>query len=92
MNLKMHLLGDLLTTRPIQTGWEFTMELYPSGQLGFIEDPDHPFGNGSVWSRTRIRSEGPEPLLTLVMSSLTNEWSLSTLCTVHRQPPSAVPI
>jgi len=58
-------LCDPLTTRPIQTGWEFTMEPYPSGQFGFIDDPDRLFCNGSVWIRTRTRSDGPEPLLTL---------------------------
>ena len=58
-------LCDPLTTRPIQTGWEFTMEPYPSGQFGFIDDPDRQFGNGSVWTWTRTRSDGPEPLLTL---------------------------
>jgi hypothetical protein len=30
MNLWMDQLGDLLTTRTIETGWEFTIELYPS--------------------------------------------------------------
>jgi len=59
-------LGDPLTTRPILTGWEFTMEPYPSGQFGFIDNPDRQFGNGSVWTRTRTRSDGPEPLLTLL--------------------------
>ena len=58
-------LGDLLTTRPIQMGWEFTMEAYPSRQFGFIDDPDRQFGNGAVWTRTRTWSDGPEPLLTL---------------------------
>jgi hypothetical protein len=41
-------LSDPLTTLPLQTGWEFTMEPYPSGQFGFIDDPDGQFGNGSV--------------------------------------------
>jgi hypothetical protein len=41
------------------------MEPYLSGQFGFIDDPDRQFGNGSVWTRTRTRSDGPEPLLTL---------------------------
>jgi len=59
-------LGDPLTTHLIQTGWEFTMEPYPSGKFGFIDDRDRQFGNGSVWTRTRTRSDGPEPLLTLV--------------------------
>ena len=43
------------------------MEPYPSGQFGFIDDPDCQFGNGSVWTRTRTRSDGPELLLTLVV-------------------------
>ena len=66
-------LGDPLTTRPIQTGWEFTMEPYPSVQFGFIDDPDRQFGNGSVCTRTRTRSDGPEPLLTLVWEHLESQ-------------------
>jgi len=63
-------LGDPLTTRPIQTGWEFTMEPYPSGQFVFIDDPDRQLGNGSVWTRTRTQSDGPELLLTLPASAI----------------------
>jgi len=48
------------------------MEPYPSGQFGFIDDPDRQFRNGSVWTRTRTRSDGPEPLLTL---QVTRQWS-----------------
>ena len=58
--------GDPLTTHPIRTGWEFTMEPYLCGKFGFIDDPDRPFGNCSVWIRTLTRSDSPEPLLTLV--------------------------
>jgi len=61
-------LGDPLTTRPIQTGWEFTMAPYPSGQFGFIDHPDRRSGNGSVGTRNRTRGDGPEPLLTLLPS------------------------
>jgi hypothetical protein len=43
------------------------MEPYPSGQFGFVDDPDRQFGNCSVWTRTRTRSDGPEPLLTLAL-------------------------
>jgi len=68
MNLLMDPLGDPLKTRPILTGWEFTMERYLSGQFGFIDNPDPQFGNGSVWTRTRTRSDGPEPLITLLIS------------------------
>jgi len=63
-------LGDPHTTRPIQTGWEFTIELYPSGQFGFIDDPDRQFGNGLVLTRTRTRSDSLEPLLTLAWEHL----------------------
>ena len=61
-------LGDLLTTHPILTGWEFTFELYPSWLFGFFDNPDSQFGNGSVWTQTRTQSDGPEPLLTLAKS------------------------
>ena len=62
----MDQLGDPLTTHPIQTGWEFTMEAYSSRQFGFIDDPDRQSGKGSVWTGTHSRSDGPEPLLTLL--------------------------
>jgi hypothetical protein len=48
------------------------MEPYPSGQFGFIDDPDRQFVNGSVRTRTRTRSDGPELLLTLAASMLVN--------------------
>jgi len=44
--------------------WELTIEAYPSGRFGFIDDPDSQFGNGSVSARTQTRSDGPERLLT----------------------------
>jgi len=61
-------LGNLLTPRPIQTGWEFTIEPYPGGRFGYIDDLDSRFGNGSVCTRTRTQSDGPEMLLTLPMT------------------------
>jgi len=67
MNLQMDPLGDLLTPHPIQNGWEFTMEPYPSGQFWLIHNPDRQFGNGSAWPWTWTQSDGPEPLLTLAM-------------------------
>ena len=60
--------GDPLTTRRTQMGWEITMELYPSGQLRLIDDPDRQFGNGSVYIRIQTRSDRPELLLTLSSS------------------------
>ena len=72
----MDLLGDQLTTRPIQTGWKFSMEAYPSGRCRFIDDPDRHFGNSSVWTRTQTRSDGPEPVLTLGSPSATTQISV----------------
>jgi len=60
-------LGDPLTTHSIPTGWEFSMEPYPTGQFRFIDDLDHQSGNSSVWTRTPTRSDSPELLLTLVV-------------------------
>jgi hypothetical protein len=77
MNLYMDLLGDPLTTRPIQTGCEFTMEPYPSGQFGLIDDRDRQLGNGSVSTRARTRSDGPQPLLTLVRGVRVSTFELS---------------
>jgi hypothetical protein len=65
MNVQMDPLDDPLSTHPIQTGWEFTMEPYLSGQFGLIDDSDCQFGNCSVWTRTQTRSDRLEPLLTL---------------------------
>ena len=60
-------LGDPLTTHPIQTGWVFTMEPYPSGRCRFINALDRQCGHGSVWTWTRTQSDGPDLLLTLVV-------------------------
>jgi hypothetical protein len=65
MNLQMDLLNNPLRTRPIQTGREMSMELYPNRQFGFIDNPDRQSGSASVPTRTGTRSDGPDPLLTL---------------------------
>ena len=62
----MDLLDNPLTTRPIQTGCEMSIELYLNWQFGYIDDLDRQFGNRSVPTRTRNRSAGLAPLLTLV--------------------------
>ena len=61
----MNPLYNPLKTRPIQTGREMLMEPYPNRQFGFIDDPDRQSGSGLVPTRTRTRSDGPDPLLTL---------------------------
>jgi len=64
----MEPLGDPQTTRPIQTGWDFACEPYPSWRFGFIDNPGRQFGNSSVCTRTQTQSNSPEPLLTLIMT------------------------
>ena len=62
-----------LRTRPIQMGREMSIEPYPNRQFGFIDNPDRQSGTSSVWTwirtwtRTQTRSDGPEPLLILVV-------------------------
>jgi len=65
----MYLLGDPLTTRPIQMAWEFTIKLYRSWRLGFIEDPDGQIANGLIWTWTQTQSDDLESLLTLLLGS-----------------------
>jgi len=48
-----------LRTRPIQTGREMSIEPYPNRQFRFIDNLDRQFGDGSVPTRTRTRSDGP---------------------------------
>jgi len=50
----------------IQTGREMSMEPCPNRQFRFIDHPDRQSGSGLVPTRTRTRSDGPDPLLTLV--------------------------
>jgi len=72
INLQMDPLCDPLTTGPIQTGWEICIEPYPNQRFGCVDNPDRQFGNVSVLTRTRTRSDGPELLLTLVWTSGTS--------------------
>jgi hypothetical protein len=58
-------LGDLLTTCRIQTGWEMSIEQCPTCPFRCIDNPDFQFGNDSVLTWTRTRSDGAETLLTL---------------------------
>ena len=66
MHLQMDPLDNPLSTHQIQTGRVFSKEPYPNGRFGFIDNPDRQFGAGVVPTRTRTRSDGPEPLLTLI--------------------------
>jgi len=65
MNPYMDPLGDLQTTRPIQTDWECTVKPYPSWWFRFIGNLDSQFRNGLVSTQNRMRSDAPEPLLAL---------------------------
>jgi len=58
-------LDDPLSTRPCLMGWEMSIKPYPNWQLRCMDDQDRVFGDGSVQTRTRTPSGGPEPLLSL---------------------------
>jgi len=65
MYLQMDPLDNPLSTRPFQTGREYSIELYLNGQFRFIDIPDRISGASLVPNRTRTRIDSPEPLLTL---------------------------
>ena len=48
------------------------MEPYMSGQLGFIDNQDRQFGNGTVWTLSQTRNHSPEPLLTICIQDVMN--------------------
>jgi hypothetical protein len=48
----------------------------------FIDNPDHQFGNGSVWTQTRTQSAGPEPLLTLLSTLIAIGSRTGVMCQV----------
>jgi hypothetical protein len=63
----MDQLGDQLTTRPIETGWELTIEWYKSWRFGLLDIPNSQFGNIVVLSWTWTQSACPKLLLTLFL-------------------------
>ena len=65
MNLQMDQLENPVTTHPIQTAWEISIERYRNWQFRCIDDPDCQFDNGLVSTRSRIGSDSSAPLLTL---------------------------
>jgi len=68
MNLQMDPVGDLVTTRPLQTGGEIAIEPHPKWWFRFIDSQDRHFSNGAVPFRTRTLTDGPELLPTPVKS------------------------
>jgi hypothetical protein len=63
MNLQM----DPLTTCPIQTGSEVTIEQYTDSLFRCIDNPERQFAQGLVLTSTRTRSDGSEQLLILTI-------------------------
>jgi len=61
-------LDNPLTTCPIQTDCEMSIEPYLNTQFGFVDDPDRQFGKGSVPTRARTQSAHPKLLLTLAVT------------------------
>jgi len=59
-------LDNPLTTRPIMTGWELSIEPYPNWPFGCLDNPDGVFHDGFVSTRTRTCCGGPETFQTLL--------------------------
>jgi len=76
MNLQTDPLDNLLRTHPIQMGWEISSEVYLNWQFRGIDDPGCQFGDGSVPTETRTRSDGLEPLLTLASTNNSSSYSI----------------
>jgi len=64
MYLQMDKLDNPLSTRPILTGRECTIDLYWNARFRYIDNLDRQFGAGSVLNRTRTQRDDPERLLT----------------------------
>jgi len=84
MNLQTDPLDNLLRTHPIQMGWEISIEVYLNWQFRGIDDPGCQFGDGSVPTETRTRSDDLEPLLTLALTNNSSSYSI-------HWPPSNYP-
>jgi len=77
-------LGDPLTTRPNQMGWESTREPDPSWRFGFSDNLDRQFGYRVDWTQIRTRSDGPEPLLTLCASIQVSQHQASEILVIAK--------
>ena len=49
------------------SGWEFTIKLFPSSGFGLLDIPNRHIGNCLVWTWTRTWCDSPELLLTLAV-------------------------
>jgi len=90
MNQQMDLLDNLLTTHPIQISWESSIQPYLKRQFWCVDDPDHPFLNGSVLTWTPTSSDDPEQLLTLHSIRLLLVISMTAKSIHWMVPPSII--
>jgi len=92
MYLQMDPLDNRLSTRPIQTGREFSKGPFPNGRIGFIDNLNNQFGARSVLTRIPTRRDGPE--LFLPPCTMGTAWifdhSLGSLCSTSTTPLSTV--
>jgi len=102
MNLLMDSQDNPQMTHPIHAGWDIMIGLYLNQQFGSIGNPDRQYGGGSVPTRTRSQSDGPELLLSLPLTLystlatlvLSNEHLMSTsqsLTTIENLKCNAMP-
>jgi len=68
MNQWKDLQSDPRTIRPMQAGWEFTIQPNLSLELRFINNLDSQFASSSVGTRTQTWCDGSDLLGTLFIS------------------------
>jgi hypothetical protein len=67
LNLLMDPLENPLMPRPVKVGWEASIESCTNRQFRSVGDRDYQFGCGSVPITTQTWTDGPQPLLILLM-------------------------
>lgn len=67
MNVQTDPLDNPLTTWPLWTGWEQSIEPYPNCKFGWIHDIGYIFGDGSIPTQIWTHNGGPEPFLSLLL-------------------------
>jgi len=76
----MNLLMNPLATYPIPTGWKINIKPYTSGLFHIIDNQHCQISKALVGTPTQTRSNGPEPMATLRMTTPTHVVTLIRIC------------
>jgi hypothetical protein len=86
MYLQMNSLDSMLKTCRFQTGRDISIEPSVNRQFSAIDNSDRQFVADSVLTLTCIRSNSPEPLLSLVISATDTTQLANVLGNQHTLP------